>query len=88
MSGFSGLDDGSFARRPKTTIIKGALGVMVTSTPLVDAQATAGNRQMVSAIIASVLGWSLDLFDLFALRYVTPVTSSHDSPQRRDICGI
>jgi len=42
----------------------------VTSTPLVDAQATAGNRQMVSAIIASVLGWSLDLFDVFILLYV------------------
>jgi MFS transporter, MHS family, proline/betaine transporter len=45
----------------------------VTSTPLVDAQAVAGNRQMVSAIIASVLGWSLDLFDLFILLYVAPV---------------
>ena len=45
----------------------------VTSTPLADAQAAAVNRQMVSAIIASVLGWSLDLFDLFILLYVAPV---------------
>jgi MFS transporter, MHS family, proline/betaine transporter len=33
----------------------------------------AGNRQRTSAIIASVLGWSLDLFDLFILLYVAPV---------------
>lgn len=32
-----------------------------------------GNRQMVSAAIASCLGWSLDLFDLFVLLYVAPV---------------
>jgi MFS family permease len=38
-----------------------------------DAQAPAGNRQMINAIIASVLGWSLDLFDLFILLYVAPV---------------
>src|SRR5919199_1544949 len=30
-------------------------------------------RHMRSAIIASVLGWSLDLFDLFILLYVAPV---------------
>jgi MHS family proline/betaine transporter-like MFS transporter len=45
----------------------------ITSTPLVDAHAPAGNRQMINAIIASVLGWSLDLFDLFILLYVAPV---------------
>jgi MHS family proline/betaine transporter-like MFS transporter len=45
----------------------------ITSTPLVDAQAPAANRQMINAIIASVLGWSLDLFDLFILLYVAPV---------------
>jgi MFS family permease len=45
----------------------------MASTPLVDAQAAAGNRQMINAIIASVLGWSLDLFDLFILLYVAPV---------------
>ncbi|MFG1403983.1 MFS transporter [Xanthobacter sediminis] len=32
-----------------------------------------GNRQRNSAIVASVLGWSLDLFDLFILLYVAPV---------------
>jgi MFS family permease len=31
------------------------------------------NGQMVKATIASVLGWSLDLFDLFILLYVAPV---------------
>ena len=45
----------------------------ITDTPLVDAQAPAGNRQMINAIIASLLGWSLDLFDLFILLYVAPV---------------
>src|SRR5712664_883741 len=45
----------------------------MTGTPLVDAQAPGGNRQMINAIIASVLGWSLDLFDLFILLYVAPV---------------
>src|SRR5258708_21811003 len=45
----------------------------ITSMPLVDAQAPARNRQMINAIIASVLGWSLDLFDLFILLYVAPV---------------
>jgi MHS family proline/betaine transporter-like MFS transporter len=45
----------------------------MTSTPLVDAQVPGGNRQMINAIIASVLGWSLDLFDLFILLYVAPV---------------
>jgi MHS family proline/betaine transporter-like MFS transporter len=45
----------------------------ITSTRLVDAQAPGGNRQMINAIIASVLGWSLDLFDLFILLYVAPV---------------
>ncbi len=32
-----------------------------------------GKRQMVTAIIASSLGWALDLFDLFILLYVAPV---------------
>src|SRR5882724_7158282 len=47
--------------------------MIMTGTPLVDAQAPGGNRQMINAIIASVLGWSLDLFDLFILLYVAPV---------------
>lgn len=32
-----------------------------------------GRRQMTTAIVASSLGWSLDLFDLFILLYVAPV---------------
>lgn len=36
----------------------------------------ASNRQMVNAIIASVLGWALDLFDLFILLYVAPVVGA------------
>src|SRR6266851_1352450 len=32
-----------------------------------------GKRQMVTAIVASSLGWSLDLFDLFILLYVAPI---------------
>lgn len=32
-----------------------------------------GTRQMVTAVTASLLGWSLDLFDLFILLYVAPV---------------
>jgi MFS transporter, MHS family, proline/betaine transporter len=34
---------------------------------------TVQTRQMVTAVIASLLGWSLDLFDLFILLYVAPV---------------
>jgi MFS transporter, MHS family, proline/betaine transporter len=37
------------------------------------ASSSASTRQMRNAIIASVLGWSLDLFDLFILLYVAPV---------------
>src|SRR5580704_1393506 len=36
----------------------------------------AGTRQMRNAMIASVLGWSLDLFDLFILLYVAPVVGA------------
>ncbi|MDE5444383.1 MFS transporter [Bradyrhizobium sp. CSA207] len=41
--------------------------------PVAGAQVPAANKQMVNAIIASVLGWALDLFDLFILLYVAPV---------------
>lgn len=34
------------------------------------------SRQMLNATIASVLGWSLDLFDLFILLYVAPVVGA------------
>ena len=34
------------------------------------------SRQMRNAMVASVLGWSLDLFDLFILLYVAPVVGA------------
>ena len=37
------------------------------------ATVTVETRQMVTAVSASLLGWSLDLFDLFILLYVAPV---------------
>src|ERR1700730_13745940 len=33
-------------------------------------------RQMRNAVVASLLGWSLDLFDLFILLYVAPVVGA------------
>src|SRR5882757_7016449 len=64
------------ARSPGYRVAKikkrGAFEMTMTGMPLVDAQAPGGNRQMINAIIASVLGWSLDLFDLFIL-LVAPV---------------
>jgi MHS family proline/betaine transporter-like MFS transporter len=39
-------------------------------------EATLDNKHMRSAIIASTLGWALDLFDLFLLLYVAPVIGS------------
>src|SRR6185437_14575566 len=35
--------------------------------------ATTDKRQATNAMIASLLGWSFDLFDLFILLYVAPV---------------
>src|SRR5246127_3972839 len=37
---------------------------------------TTQNRQATNAIVASLLGWSLDLFDLFILLYVAPVVGA------------
>jgi MHS family proline/betaine transporter-like MFS transporter len=37
-----------------------------------DPHITMNRRQMVNAIMASLLGWSLDLFDLFILLFVAP----------------
>jgi MFS transporter, MHS family, proline/betaine transporter len=72
--GQSGLSDCWVGKLPNYKNHKGGgFEMTITSTPLVDAQAPAGNRQMINAIIASVLGWSLDLFDLFILLYVAPV---------------
>src|ERR1700692_4199132 len=36
----------------------------------------AGTRQRRNASVASLLGWSLDLFDLFILLYVAPVVGA------------
>jgi MFS transporter, MHS family, proline/betaine transporter len=38
-----------------------------------ESMAPAARRQMINAVVASLLGWSLDLFDLFILLYVAPV---------------
>ncbi|PLS16028.1 MFS transporter [Bacillus sp. M6-12] len=46
-----------------------------TAIPQVVSEAaneTTNNRQLVSATMASLLGWSFDLYDLFLLLYVTP----------------
>ncbi|HYM02376.1 MAG TPA: MFS transporter, partial [Stellaceae bacterium] len=46
----------------------------MSTTALGGTPATAvTNRQRLTAITASCLGWSLDLFDLFILLYVAPV---------------
>jgi hypothetical protein len=37
--------------------------------------AALSNRRAVTAIIASTLSWSLDMFDLFILLYVVPAHS-------------
>lgn len=47
--------------------------MIVTNIAAAEGLVPAGNRQMINAIVASVLGWSLDLFDLFILLYVAPV---------------
>jgi MFS family permease len=44
--------------------------------------APVASRQMRNAIVASVLGWSLDLFDLFILLYVAPVVGALFFPSR------
>ncbi len=50
----------------------------MTSTNIgaVESMAPAGRRQMINAVAASVLGFSLDLFDLFILLYVAPVVGA------------
>ncbi|MCG5236744.1 MFS transporter [Xanthobacter oligotrophicus] len=47
--------------------------VPAAQAPGTPAAMAISTRQRTSAIIASVLGWSLDLFDLFILLYVAPV---------------
>ena len=48
----------------------------VTNIPAPERLVPAYNRKMINAIVASVLGWSLDLFDLFILLYVAPVVGA------------
>lgn len=45
-------------------------------------------RQRINAIIASVLGWSLDLFDLFILLYVAPVVSVLFFPSEQPMLSL
>ena len=45
----------------------------IAETGTIEVSHPVGTRQTRNAIIASVLGWSLDLFDLFILLYVAPV---------------
>lgn len=49
---------------------------MSTATENIGASSPARTRQMRNAIVASVMGWSLDLFDLFILLYVAPVVGA------------
>ncbi len=48
----------------------------IANSTNIDERPSAGTRQTRNAIIASVLGWSLDLFDLFILLYVAPVVGA------------
>jgi MFS transporter, MHS family, proline/betaine transporter len=45
----------------------------ITNLEGVESASPVATRQMRNAIVASLLGWSLDLFDLFILLYVAPV---------------
>src|SRR5271155_3103333 len=48
----------------------------ISNIEAVDPAPPIASRQMRNAIVASVLGWSLDLFDLFILLYVAPVVGA------------
>src|ERR1700686_5643005 len=48
----------------------------IANLEAVETPSPIATRQMRNAIIASVLGWSLDLFDLFILLYVAPVVGA------------
>src|SRR5258708_18976173 len=43
---------------------------------IVEPASPAATRQMRNAVVSSLLGWSLDLFDLFILLYVAPVVGA------------
>src|ERR1700736_2114942 len=54
----------------------------IANIEAVDPAPPIASRQMRNAIVASVLGWSLDLFDLFILLYVAPVVGALFFPSR------
>jgi hypothetical protein len=56
---------------------------MAIALEAVDPAPPIASRQMRNAIVASVLGWSLDLFDLFILLYVAPVVGVRHIRRRR-----
>src|ERR1700694_6266721 len=45
----------------------------ISNLEIVEPASPVATRQMRNAVVASLLGWSLDLFDLFILLYVAPV---------------
>ncbi|PZE20752.1 MFS transporter [Paenibacillus xerothermodurans] len=45
---------------------------VVTQNNIAAPNITVNRKQMVNAVVASLLGWSLDLFDLFILLFVAP----------------
>jgi MFS transporter, MHS family, proline/betaine transporter len=50
--------------------------MVIANLETVETASPVASRQMRNAIVASVLGWSLDLFDLFILLYVAPVVGA------------
>lgn len=49
---------------------------------------SSSNRQVISALTASCLAWSLDLFDLFILLYVAPVVGAAFFPSDRPTLSL
>src|SRR6202047_4496471 len=45
----------------------------VSNLEIAEPASPVATRQMRNAVVASLLGWSLDLFDLFILLYVAPI---------------
>ncbi|MEH7415626.1 MFS transporter [Neobacillus drentensis] len=60
----------------------------LASSPKSDPPAGVSNSQMIKASIASVLGWSLDLFDLFILLYVAPVVGQVFFPSHVPVLSL
>jgi MFS transporter, MHS family, proline/betaine transporter len=48
----------------------------ISNLEIVEPASPVATRQMRNAVVASLLGWSLDLFDLFILLYVAPVVGA------------